>query len=409
MFGDAIWLRDKQQRRSALKLLRNAEVWSGQRIVLREALGLVSMVLVGCPSDFVDASTKLHPCEWVKARLSGNPIKPKNEQALLELVSRRIYQDLFGRCAPTGLALDRAQHRRDKWVCETLLGLGCPGEVVERAIKRVDNSFSKQAGPLRLIGKDGILHTFDPAIDSGWCSKHGISPDGNIAELRQLGTNFGLEQHLGTLLQSLEDAAKSLEPHKDPAKVFASIYRWASALYLRMAGTSLGEATRADNLSDYLALLQQPTLPIQATGRQTTLRELMKGAAETGEKVKIAPEFATDLPSLQLKPEGARARSVTPRWPANDRLVLQVSSSASVVGSYVVLTAATFLDTWRKQMLEIAEWNISPAMENLMRAWRDDYIVTKAQFLNLQTLEYTGNSPLEFEFLGATDIQVRPK
>ena len=409
MFGDAIWLRDGGRRRNTLKLLRSAEVWSGQRIVLREALGLVSMILVGCPSDFVDTTVELHPCEWVQSRLAENPARPKSEQALLELLSRRIYQDLFGRGAPTGLALDRAHQRRDEWVCETLVSLGSLGEVVERAVKRVDNSFPKQAGPLRLVGKDGILNPFDPAKDPAWCSRHGLSPDGNISELRQLGGDFGLEQHLGTLLQNLEDAAKVLEPHKDPAKVFASIYRWASTLFLRMAGTSLGEATRADNLADYLALLQQPTLPIQAAGRQTTLRELMKGAAETGERVKMAPDIGADLPSLQLKPEGARARSVTPRWPANDRLLLQVSSSGAVAGSHVVLTAATFLDTWRKQVLEIAEWNISPAMENLMRAWRDDFMVTKAQFRNLQALEYTGNTPLEFEFIGATGIQVRPK
>jgi len=411
MFGDAIWLRDEGRRHSSLKILRNAEVLSGQRIVLREALGLVSMILVGCPSDFVDNSIEVHPCEWVKSRISGNPPKPKDDQALFELVSHRIYQDLFGRSAPTGLALDRAHNRRDQWILKGLLCLGDPGEVVDKAIKRVDNSFPKQAGPLRLVGKDGILNAFDPAKDPGWCLKHGLSPDGNIAELQQLGSNFGLEKNLGFFFQGLEDVAKTLDTHKDQARVFASIYRWASTFYLRMAGTSLGEVTRAYNLSDYLALLQQPALPIQAANeQQTTLRELMKGAAETGEKVRIAPDFfSTDLPSLQLKPEGARPRSSHPRWPANDRLLLQVSSNGTTSGSHVVLTAATFLDTWQKQVLEIAEWNISPAMENLMRAWREDFMVTQAQYRNLPTIEHAGNSTLEFEFLGATNIQVRTK
>jgi len=212
------------------------------------------------------------------------------------------------------------------------------------------------------------------------------------------------------LFQGLEDAVKALEPYKDQARSFASIYRWASTLYLRISGTSLGEVTRGNNLSDYLALLQQPALPIQAVnGQQTTLRELMKGATETGERVRMAPEFSADLPSLQLKPEGARPRSVDPRWPANDLLLLQVSPSGNTSGSHVVLTAATFLDTWRKQVLEIAEWNISPAMGKLMRAWREDFMVTKAQFRNLETIEHTGSPPLEFEFLGATDIQVRTK
>ena len=408
MFGDALWLRDDQRRRSALKILRNAEVRSGQRIVLREALGLVSMILVGCPSDFVHGAAELHPCEWVQLRLAGNPAKPKDAKALMELVSRRIYQDLFGRAAPTGLALDRAHQRRDEWVCEALLRLGTAGETIERTLKHIDSTFAKQAGPLRLVGREGILQPFDPASDIAWCSRRGLSPDGTIAELRQLGGNYGLEQQLGNLLQGLEDAAKVLEPHKDPAKVFAALYRWASTLYLRIAGTAAGDAPSAETLTDYLALLQQPTLPIQAAGRQTTLRDLMKAAAETGQKVKMAPGLAAELPSVQLKPSGARARSDNPRWPANDRLLLQVSAGA-IAGPSVVLTAATFLDTWRKHVLEIAEWNISPAMETLTRAWRDDFIVTKAQFRSLQALEFNGTPPLEFEFISSTAIQVRPK
>jgi hypothetical protein len=88
---------------------------------------------------------------------------------------------------------------------------------------------------------------------------------------------------------------------------------------------------------------------------------------------------------------------------------VQVSPSGTTSGPHVVLTAATFLDTWQKQVLEIADWNISPAMENLMRAWREDFMVTKAQYRNLPTIEHTGNSTLEFEFLGPTNIQVRAK
>lgn len=408
MFGDALWLRDDQRRRSTLRILRHAEVRSGQRIVLREALGLVSMILVGCPSDFVDGAAELHPCEWVQLRLAGNPAKPKDAKALMELVSRRIYQDLFSRPAPTGLALDRGHQRRDEWVCEAILRLGATGETIERALKQIDSDFPKQAGPLRLVGREGILHPFDPATDIAWCSRRGLSPDGTIPELRQLGGNYGLEQQLGDMLQALEDAAKALEPHKDPAKVFAALYRWASTLYLRIAGTLAGDAPSAEILADYLALLQQPTLPIQAAGRQTTLRDLMKAAAETGQQVKMAPGLTAELPSVQLRPSGARPRSDNPRWPANDRLLLQVSAGA-ITGPSVVLTAATFLDTWRKHVLEIAEWNISPAMDTLMRAWRDDFIVTKAQFRNLQALEFNSTPPLEFEFISPTAIQVRPK
>jgi hypothetical protein len=401
MFGDAIWLRAPQRRRGALAILRNAEIWSGQRIVLREALGL------GCPSDFVDGATELHPCDWVKNRLSGTPATPKDQQSLLELVSHRIYQDLFGRPTPTGLALDRVHQLRDEWITTALAMLPNVGAATQTAIKRLDSTFPKQAGPLRLVSHDGILQPLDPSKDVAWCSKHALLADGTITELRNLGGTYGLELHLGTMFLSLENEAKNLDPHNDPAKVFAALYRWASTLYLRCAGTARGETPNADTLADYLGLLQQPTRPIQAAEGQTTLRELMKAAAESGPKVAMAPAIVAELPSLQLKPTGARPRSTNPRWPANDRLSLQVSSGATA-GPSVLLTATTFLDTWRKQALHIAEWNISPAMENLMRAWRDDFMVSQAQFRNLQALEYAGTPAIEFEFITPTTIQVRP-
>jgi len=406
MYGDAIWLRDAQRRRGTLAILRNAEIWSGQRIVLREALGLVSAVLVGCPSDFVDGATELHPCDWVNNRLSGTPPKPKDQQSLLELVSHRIYQDLFGRPTPTGLALDRFHQARDEWVITALAMLPSIGVVMQDAIKRLDSSFPKQAGPLRLVSHDGILQPLDPSKDVAWCSKHNLLPDGTISELRNLGGTYGLEQHLGAMFLDLENGARNLDPHKDPARAFAALYRWASTLYLRCAGTACGETPNSDTLTDYLGLLQQPTRPIQAAEGQTTLRELMKAAAESGPKVEMAPSIVAELPSLQLKPLGARPRNANPRWPANDRLSLQVSSGATA-GPSVLLTATTFLDTWRKQALHVAEWNISPAMENLMRAWRDDFIVSQGQFRNLQALDYSGTPALEFEFISPTTIQVR--
>lgn len=409
MFSDALWLRDTGRRNGALKILRNAEVWSGQHLVLREVLGLVSMILVGCPSDFVDGTTALHPCDWVQKRVSGIPLMPNDELALLELVSHRIYQDLFSRASPTGLALDRSFGRRDREIPDRLALLGSNGGAISAAINRVDRTFAKQTGPLRLVGSNGILHPFDPAIDSIWCYKHSISPDGQISDLRKIGASHqgGLERELGDLFQRLEVDANALAPHKDPARVFAALYRWASVFYLRIAGTALGESPNSESLKDYLALLQDPYHPIEGMGRQTTLRELMKAAAGSYGKFDLAPSFTAELPPLQLNPVEARARSFNPRWPANDRLSLQVLAAGSSVGPKVLLPATVFVDTWRKEILQVADWNISPAMENLMRGWREDYIVSAGQFRKLPTVEFRGKQLLEFEFIGSNAIQVR--
>jgi hypothetical protein len=405
MFGDAVWLRDDKRRNAALRILRYAEVWSGQRIVLREALGLVSTILVGCPSDFVEGTSELHPCQWVRKRIQPSGDGPISDRALLELLSKRIYQDLFGRISPSGLSLDRRDHYRDRWIVQRFNSLGSVGEAVGTAIEAVDDAFAKHTGPLRLVGPEGILAPFDPALDYAWCLRHSISPDCDVESFAAIASAHScmLETGLKELLQRLEQAAQTLPPHNDPAQAFAAIYRWASTLFLRLLGTALGETSQAEHLANYLLLLQQPSHAIDALGKQTTLRELMKAVAMSGNQWEPAPGFSADIQAGVLKAVGARPRSNSPRWPANDRLLLQTGATA------VFITARTFVDTWRRYALGIAEWNISPAMDKLMRAWRESSIISSGQFRELQTVEYHGKSALEFEVPAPDQVQVRPK
>jgi hypothetical protein len=407
MLGDAIWLRDDGRRHSALKILRTGEVLSGQRIVLREALGLISMVLVGSPSDFVESGGLAHPCEWVHGRVNPVSGKPKDPRALLQLLSHRAYQDVFGRPTPTGLALDLVHRGRDNWLPEAFKPLGPVGNFVSDALLEVDQEFAKQAGPLRLVGHVGVLPPLDPAIDSAWCARHSISTDGQAAELRQIGAAHQgeLEKELGDLVEALENAAKSLPPHADMAKAFAAIYRWASTIYLRLAGLALGETPVSESVGNYLTLLQQPNRPFAAKGKQLTLKDLVKSTSN-GQEISLAPGFTAEIPTLQPTPLGARARSIQPRWPSNDCLVLNVSAG-SLGALAVQLSASTFVDTWRKQVLGVADWNIPPAIESLIHAWRDDFVVTKRQFRNVQNLRFNGKENLDFEFIGPNEMLLR--
>ena len=295
--------------------------------------------------------------------------------------------------------------RRDTWILERISTLDSEGEKISRALVAVDSGFAKQTGPLRLVGRDGILQPFDPSKDGMWCSKHSFAIDGEIDDLRKIGLlhQCQLEQELGDLFLKLEKATRIIEPHKDPAKTFAAIYRWASTVYLRLAGTALGETPNSDSIVDYLALLQQPTGIIQASGKQTTLRELMKNVASVGTKVEMAHNFVSELQAVPPIPIKARPRNQQPRWPANDKLSLDTN------GSTVALAATTFVDAWRKYALDVAEWSISPAMGNLMRAWRGHQIVVSGQFRHMQSVEFVGKPSLEYEFLGPTEVQVRSK
>ncbi len=408
MFGDALWLRDPVRRRSLMKVLRIGEVATSQRVVLREALGLTALIFVGSPSDFVSSTGFTHPCEWVQSRVISESGRPKDSQALLELVAHRIYQDVFGRPTPTGLALDQAHHWRDGWILDGLRMLGSVGEAVAKTLLGVDGAFAKQTGPLRLVGLTGVLPPMDPAIDSEWSGRYGISTDGQIQELRQIGSTFHtqLEHELGLYLETLEEAAKTLAPHADPAKAFAAIYRWASVFYLRLAGLALGETPNQESLNLYLGLLPQPNRPFLSSGKQFTLRDLVR-ASSGATTAALVPNFTAELPALQIYPKGARPRSEAPRWPANDRLELRVTSGA-LPPLTVQLSANIFVDTWRKQVLGVAAWNIAPAIEKLMHAWRDDFLVSHGQFRNVPSVRFSGKKgDLEFEFVGPNDMLLR--
>ena len=95
------WLVADSARRQVLQLLTRAEVLSGQIIVFREALAIISLVLAGCPRDY----DSMHPCDWVRARAADNDI--------FSLATRRLYMSLFASYCPYGLeAVDDLRKRQ---------------------------------------------------------------------------------------------------------------------------------------------------------------------------------------------------------------------------------------------------------------------------------------------------------
>jgi len=407
LYGDALWLRDSQLRLSFLILLRKAEVWSGQRIVLREALDLISTILVGSPSDFSSGSVELHPCEWVQNRTDRNLLTTSDWNGLLELVSHRIYQDVFGRTTPTGLRLDDTYDKRDSWVLSPLRLLGLSGQHAATAIEQVDTAFAKQAGAPRLCGRRGAISKMDPAIDTAWCERNAVLADCTMSEFKVSAVAAPLELLLCEFFEELESAAQNLAPSKDPARAFAAIYRWASSLFHRFSALKVGASSAPIVMDDYLELLARPMRPINTEGTTTTLKDLMREVTEDDRKFDLASNFTGALPALQVSFRPARPRNQSPPWPANDRLVVEVVSGGSS-GSPMILPADVFVEMWRKYAEGAADWNVSPTVSSLMRLWRDDFVVSRGLFKGLQEVSYSGANNLLFEALGDGKFQVRP-
>ena len=90
-YNNKRWLASTEGRISTTNLFKYAELLSGQLIVFREFLALVSLILAGCPRDYRSKT----PCEWVHENI--------NNGNLLALAARRIYMALFSAYSPSGL------------------------------------------------------------------------------------------------------------------------------------------------------------------------------------------------------------------------------------------------------------------------------------------------------------------
>lgn len=156
-FQNSVWMRDAELRKAFLAVVREAEVLSGQVIVFREALALLSLVLSGCPHDYPDGS----PCAWVQER--------QRTGEYFSLLSRRLYMTVFSSYAPFGLETHDADRDAERRVLAQLAtATGPDRQACENALRPVvfqKPSLSSDVGVVRLVGIEGIFREVDPFSD----------------------------------------------------------------------------------------------------------------------------------------------------------------------------------------------------------------------------------------------------
>jgi len=151
------WLIDDEARARFIRLLKRAEVLSGQVIVFREALAIISLILAGCPRDY-DLG---HPCEWVREAIAHNDV--------FSLATRRIYMCLFVSYSPHGLEsvamLQKRQLTALRWLFDTL---DSANDKIRTAMEHVvtPRPPSTDVGVTRLLGAAGIMASLDPCRDA---------------------------------------------------------------------------------------------------------------------------------------------------------------------------------------------------------------------------------------------------
>lgn len=267
------WLAELESRQRVLQLLRRAEILSGQVIVFREALALVSLILAGCPRDYQD----IHPCEWVKSRAAAADV--------FSLAVRRIYMCLFGSYCPHGLEASDSL-RKEQLAALRMLheAIGDEDSNVKAAIYHVihGRAPSTDVGVTRLLGSSGVIASVDPAGEAlpaefyeCWDSDFEAIPQSNLS-------GFGAIEEACTLIwRKLEQGIEFAAEHWAPEAHWA-IRRWSSNFFLHLGALVDGRSAWAVELDDFAELLELVNLP---HGRRTLdekrkIRDLDKGLEE---------------------------------------------------------------------------------------------------------------------------------
>lgn len=244
------WLVHDQASKQVLKVLTRAEALSGQVIVFREALAIISLFLAGCPRDYHG----LHPCEWVQDRVTS--------QDIFALASRRIYMSLFASYCPYGLEAVEALRKRQ---LEALCGLRDAvegGQLKAReAIRHIDETDppSTDVGVTRLLGENGIIASLDPcreALPDGfydrWDSDFDAVPGSPLLT--------EIERSCLSIWKELEECLGLAAGHS-VTEVHWALRRWTSNFLLHLGALLEGRSARGEELDAFANLLGLMAIP----------------------------------------------------------------------------------------------------------------------------------------------------
>ncbi len=248
-------------RHNVLQILRRAEVLDGQIIVFREAVALLSVLLAGCPDD-----QKGHtPCEWVHDQVKGNK--------LFNLLARRVASILFGASRPQGL--ERTQGRslgmvlaRQEQISalEAIHSLLDSASPVRQAVSSITQSgdLSTDVGVDRLLGRDGIIPSLDPAIEP----RHvvaldeflAISADARCSDRSgKVFSRPGIRKIEKRCFRAWEEIFDAIEVAGNPVTgqdLYFWVRRWQTTCLAWIAAVTDGLTALQPELDNYLRILR---------------------------------------------------------------------------------------------------------------------------------------------------------
>ena len=241
------WLLDSDARSNVLQLLTRAEVMSGQVIVFREALAIISFILAGCQADY----GQKHPCEWVQDAVDSNDV--------FSLASRRIYMSLFASHSPHGLETGVAQGRQENSLRDLFDSIRNGKSLKSCAAMRcvVQKNFpSTDVGVTRLLGSRGIIANLDPcreALPADFYERWDYSSD-IVQNIKKKELFTEIEKDCILVWKELEKELELASDHLASGAYWA-LRRWSSNFLLHFGALREGLSAWVDELDDFTELL----------------------------------------------------------------------------------------------------------------------------------------------------------
>jgi len=286
--------------------LRMAELFSGQIIVFREAVALVSLMLAGCPIDYQNQS----PCDWVRDKLEAN--------AVFSLLSRRLYSILFNSYSPFGLEPDGDDQANQLNSISELSQTRPVSDEASAGIQcmtQAAHSVSADVGITRLLGKDGILRQLDPVkegqgreLEQRWDA----SPD----QLLEIDQQLISELEIGCF-EIWKQLEVGLENYGDKTiDAYRWLRRWITSVTFRLGFFAEGELLFEKELKTLDRIIESKD-EVDSPERDLHLAEISEQLAKmlsiTDEGIEIGPfvnirgSWVSSLMDIQVTGRASRS------------------------------------------------------------------------------------------------------
>jgi hypothetical protein len=339
------WLKDDTQRNNFIKILKRAELYSGQVIVFREAVAMISLILAGCPRDYGEGS----PCDWVEKQIENN-----NYFALL---SRRIYM-LLGHadtpyCLEPNPTIRKEQKKYLKKVATEFIDTQIE---IKKSIEHVCDDEVLPATALgveTLVGQSGTLAKLDPlkeVLPLDFMNEWDI----DIADVMDKNPSCvdDLEKKAFEIWGTMEKAIEQSD-HEDGSNCYKFLRRWSSNFVLHMGALSTGHTmfgTEIDELLAIIALMKKDSL--------TDSEKRQKRQFNIDLNIYMSSQSADDSVRISagldvVAPEKFGKAKVTPS--SGNSILLEVVFGEEDHASNFFIHAETYIAIYKKSKKKLEE------------------------------------------------------